>query len=286
MLEAKNSLRKSRKFYFSAIFWIALVIFTYFAARYFISEFKHRKDSASEIQDTDSTKQDQSLENPTEADKTTAGANEQTLNSNDILLKQQLQISELQKNYNDLKLDVEKLKTNNELPKIILSFVKLQDLVSLKQNYNNQLQKLEVLCRADFALTAKISKLKIALQNQPKSNMELAEEFSKLIPKINAKRLESEGSKGWIGKIKAFIGKFIIIKRTDGKGERANFDALITDAANSIANQQYDKALQAINLLGSQYASILSAIEIDLQNADYFQKTTDEIYQYLQTLSN
>ena len=294
MTEQQNITKpKNNKRYFSAIFWLALVIFIYFSGQYILNEFHYqqaKKEAKSEFPNIEAEIYKTNSEAPQSQPLSTviseASKPLEPLNHTDVLLKQQLQISELQNNYSTVKLDLERLKANDSLPKIILSFVKLKDLVDLKQNYSGELQKIEALCRADFAITSKISQLKLALQNQPKNNLELSAEFAQLIPEIKAKKFEFESSQTWIGKIKATIAKFIVIKRTDGKNDGSSFETAIANTQNFINNRQYDKALQNLETLGCHYGEVLGIIKKDLQNADDFQKISDEIYRYLEVLSN
>ena len=294
MTEQQNIAKtKNNKHYFSVIFWFALIILIYFSGQYLLNEFHYqhaKKESKSEFLNIESEiYKTNNTETQNQTLSTAIGESAKTLeplNHADILIKQQLQISELQNNYNTLRLDLERLKINDSLPKIILSFVKLKNLVDLIQNYNDELQKLEVLCGSDFAITSKIVKLKLALQNQPKNNLELSSAFIRLVPEIKAKKFEFESSYTWIGKIKSAIARFILIKRTDEENDGSRFDNTISNTQNFINISQYDKALQNLETLGYNYVGVLEAIKKDLKNADDFKKVSDEIYQYLEVLGN
>lgn len=275
---------KSKKRYYSIIFWLALIIFAYFSGQYLLNEFhyKQAKESAKSEFSNIETEIYQTPIVKTEAAKT----EEKPLNQNEILLKQQVQISDLQNSINALQLDLAKLKTNDSLAKIVLSFVKLQDLVEAGQNYDAELQKLEVLCRADFALTSKISKLKLTLQNQPKNHQELAVEFANLIPQIKAKQIEIESGGTWMGRIKAVIARFIVIKKTGEIHSGSDVESAIFKIVNGLENKQFGRALQNLDLMGKDYQEILVTFKNDLQNANNFQQISNEIYKYLEALSN
>ncbi len=281
----EDQIKKPRKRYLSMIFWLALVIFAYFSVQYLWSEFNYKEakeNAKSQFSNVESQIYQTTPLNSSEV----AKPDEKPLNQNEILLKQQLQISELQNNFNALKEDLARFKTNDSLPKIILSFVKLQDLVATKQNYDAELQKLEVLCRADFALTEKIIKLKTALQNQPKNREELAKEFADLIPQIKTKQIEIESGGSWMGKIKATIARFIVVKRTGENNASSDIELAITKTGKAIENKHFNIALENFAMIGNDYAEIVASVKTDLQNANDFQQISDEIYKYLETLSN
>jgi len=275
---------KSKKRYYSTIFWLALIIFAYFSGQYLLNEF-HYKQAKENARSEFSNIETEIYQIPV-AKTEPIKAEEKPLNQNEVLLKQQLQIADLQNSINALQLDLSRLKTNDGLAKIILSFVKLQDLVESKHNYDSESQKLEVLCRADFALTSKIAKLKSTLQNQPKSHQELSREFADLIPQIKAKQIEIESGGTWWGRIKAVVAKFIIIKKTGENKSESDVESAIFKIITALENKQFDRALQNVDLIGRDYQEILTTLKIDLQNASNFQQVSGEIYKYLEALSN
>ncbi len=282
----EQAINKPKKRRYSIIFWLALLVFAYFAGKYLLSEL-HYKKAKENAQNQFPNIEAEIYQTPVASEKA-ATPDEKPLNQSEILLKQQLQITELQNGFNALKLDFARLKTNESLAKIILSFVKLQDLAFKKQNYDFQLQKLEMLARADFALVSKIEKLKTALQTRPKSQQELSGEFADLVVQIKARKIEIESENkwggAWLGKLKATISKFIIIKRTDEITAKSPSD--LTFISQNIENKQYEQALQNLSLIGNDYQEILTSFKTDLQNAAEFQKINDEIYRYLEMLSN
>ncbi len=282
--QSEQKIKKPKKRYLSVIFWIALIIFAYFSGQYLLSEldYKQAKESATSQFSNVETEIYQTPIDDTEIIK----PDNHPLTQNEILLKQQLQIAELQKSFNILKEDVARVKTNDSLAKIILSFVKLQDLVEAKQNYDSQLQKLGVLGRADFALTNKIDKLKLALGNQPKNSQELTKEFADLIPKIKAKQFEIDSGGTWLGKIKAATAQFIVIKRTDENTASSDVELFIIKTQNAINNKQFDQALENFELIGDDYQKIVAAAKVNLANANNFEQISGEIYSYLEVLSN
>ncbi|MES2677356.1 MAG: hypothetical protein V4612_03465 [Pseudomonadota bacterium] len=280
----EQPIKKSKKYYYLAVFWLTIIGLVYFSGKYLINEF-HYKQAKDNAQSQFANIETEIYQTPiahSEANK----IEEKPLNQNEILLKQQLQISELQNSFSALQLDLARLKTNDSLPKIILSFVKLQDLIAAGQNFDNELQKLEVLCRADFALTDKIIKLKLTLKNQPKNRQELAKEFANLIPQIKAKQVEIKSGGTWWGRIKAVIARFIIIKKTGESNSASEVESAMFKIINAIENNRLDVALQNVDLIGNDYREILAGFRNNLQSSSNFQQISNEIYKYLEMLSN
>lgn len=281
----ENEIKKPRKRYLSIIFWLALIIFAYFSVQYLWGEFNYKEAKENAKSQFSNIEAEIYKTTPLTSTEVTK-PDDHPLTQNEILLKQQLQMAELQNNFNALKDDLARFKLNDSLPKIILSFVRLQDLSRAKQNYDSQLQKLEVLCRTDFAMTDKIIKLKAVLENQPKNREELAKEFADLIPQIKAKQIEIESGGSWFGKIKATIARFIVVKRTGENNASSDVELAIIKTQKAIENKRFDYALENFEMIGGDYQEILSGVKVDLKNADDFEKISDDIYRYLEVLSN
>ena len=278
----------------SIIFWLIIVAFIYFTIQYLFSEFSYQQTKRG-VERRFSNIESKIYENIVGEDENKKNDNNAKiqpqmdnapLNYTNILLKQQLQISQLQNNYDALRVTLGRIKINDNLPKIILSFIKLINLVELKKNHDQELKKLELLCRADFVLSKKISILKKILQSQPKNNQELSENFINLIPIIKAKEIEVTGNNNWSSKIKSTISKFVTIKRTDKNSIDSDLELLIVNIYNTINNRQYDLALKNIENISDEYQNLLFIIKMDLQNTALLQKTKNDIYQYLENISD
>jgi hypothetical protein len=285
-----QEIKKPKKRYYSAIFWLALIIFIYFVGQYLFREFTYKaakNNARGEFSNIEAEIYQMPLPDPKPIK-----AQEKPLDQNEVLLKQQIQISELQNKFNTLQLDLIKLKTNDSLAKIILSFVKLHDLVEAggEVGYDSELERLVVLCRSDFALTSKIDKLKLILQNKPKNYQELSGEFANLIPQIKAKQVEIGSGQGlvgsWWGRFKATVTRFIVIKKTGENRSDSDVEFVMFKIVRALDNKRLDGALYHLNLVSQDYQEILATFKIDLQNANNFQQISDEIYKYLEVLSN
>ncbi|MFT6220599.1 MAG: hypothetical protein ACJAVG_001319 [Rickettsiales bacterium] len=208
------------------------------------------------------------------------------LDQNEILLKQQIQISDLRDDLNSLKLDVSRSKTNNNLPKIILTFIKLSDLVEENKPHEDLLRKLEILSKADFSLSSKVSYLRKNLIKEHKSQKELENQFSYLTSQIKAKKYKIENENSWSDKAKSMISRFVIIRKTNEKNQASDIDILILKIENNIEQKEYDLALENIDLVGDDYQDILVDFKDDLEKSANLERSFEDLYQYLEALSN
>jgi len=210
-------------------------------------------------------------------------------NEGDInFIKQKIQIEELQKQYQALRIELERLKNHDKLSKIIIALVELQNQLELGKNYDGNLGKLEALSAGDLVLNNKVEKLKVILKNSPKHSKIISKNFTGLIPQIIALKYNDPENTGFIGKIWNNIAKLITIRRVDGvvKKPEQNVDFIIFQTEKLIAEERYEQALHLLSTLGSDYQPILVKINFDLQNAADLQKITGEILFYLKELSN
>ena len=210
-------------------------------------------------------------------------------NAGDInFIKQNIQIEELQKQYQVLKTELDKIKNQDRLPKIIIALVELQNQVELGKNHEGNLGKLEALSAGDLVLNNKVEKLKAILKNSPKHSKMISKNFANIIPQIIASKYSAPEDAGIIGKIWNNIAKLITIRRVDGivKKPQQNVDFIILQTEKLISEEKYEQALNILSTLGPDYQPILVKINFDLQNAADLQKINSEILSYLKELSN
>lgn len=286
----QSSITKSKNVHLSIIFWLSLTIFAYFSVQYLLSELRYKqakKKAESQFPNIESviyeTKQGNKIDE--NSSQKQPKLDDSPINLGEVLLKQQLQISQLQNDYNALRLDLLRIKLSDNLPKIILGFVKLNDMVDLKMDYSKELQKLELLCRADQNLISKIEQLKLVLQKQPKNRRELFEEFNDLIPKIIEKEKVGDNGNSFVDKIKANIAQFVAIRRV-GEVSKSNLEMSLMHTLDAINRDNYREAMPRLNSIDNKYQGWLSVAKSDLENAANLQIIVGDIYRYLEALSN
>ena len=82
------------------------------------------------------------------------------------------------------------------------------------------------------------------------------------------------------------INRFISIKKIGEGAQQSDFESAIVDIQHNINQAQYKQAMTLINNIGNPYQEILAGARIDLQNAYNLQQISNEIYKYLEALSN
>ena len=274
------AITKSKKS-FSIIFFLASVAFLILSVKYFIDsnpKTTQRKPAKQPIQREERMDHKPYHKHHREDNK--------KLDYKEVLLKQQLQIADLQEEIKQIKTNLSKIKINDSLSKIILTFVRLEDLILSGQNYSAELQKLKLLAKSDFALSIKINNLKSALDVNPKINEELMTKFNQILPEIKLKQDEIANKDSWLQKPKAFISSFIKIKRTDGKDQKTNLEVSITKIQRDIEKQEYDQALHCIKNLDPAYQELLTELKHDLRDANNLEKSLQEIHRYLKALTD
>ncbi|MDA0902156.1 MAG: hypothetical protein O3B09_01940 [Proteobacteria bacterium] len=202
--------------------------------------------------------------------------------------KHQEEIAELQLQFQNLKDDLEKIKNQDHLPKIIISFVKLRDLIKAGKDYQNQLQEFELLINADSTLANKVKKLRITLKNKPKTDQQIRDNFANLIPELIKKESDLKTEDKLLAKVKNNIAKLIVIRRVDGvvKNEDDTIDAIIVKTQNLINIGNYQAAFDSLSSLPKDYKSLTIKMIIDLKTAAELSETNREIFTYLNQLAN
>jgi preprotein translocase subunit SecG len=199
-----------------------------------------------------------------------------------MLIKNQLQINNLNQEVLNLKSEVLKYKNREKIGKMIVAYVELRQEFFAQKNYKNNLQNLEVLSVLDENLLVKIEKIKPLLPlflNKEK----LSKNFSGLIPEIIvAKNNNSDNS--LISKILRSFSKLIIIRKVDGK-DVGDIDSKIFKIEKLLHQENYQEALNLLLSLDQNYHEIIKDFLNDLSVAIEVQKIDQEILNYLKNLT-
>ena len=149
------------------LFWLIICITILFIAAKIHDEYQYKKAAKLVTADQLSNIETQIYDtnsNVDNGDVSSIATNNGDVNS----IKQQLQIEELQKQYQILRIELDKIKNQDKLPKTIIALVELKNQLELGKNYEENLGKLEALSAGDLVLNNKIEKLKAVLKNSPK----------------------------------------------------------------------------------------------------------------------
>lgn len=198
------------------------------------------------------------------------------------------EIKELKDGYQLMQTELAQIKNQDRLPKIIIAFVELQNLIELGHNYLPQLHNLELLSIEDDNLKAKVSQLSALLDRQPKTNSQIVEEFSEVIKEVMSRKSKGSASDSLFGKVKGSLSKLIIIRKTEGTVENddQNIDLIIANAERAISQGYYQHAWQALELLPADYKPIVAQTAFDLKEIIKLNRINNEIFVYLKLLAN
>ncbi len=281
-----------KRHYLLTIIWLLIIVFLYFAFQFTLQQINYKKNNKQELDKLSNVKNQIYKTNQGQEINLTNSDEEQkrkTLNltpsKDQASTTQQNQILQLQNDYNQLKLELERIKTNNKLPRMILSFVKLIDLTNLKQNYQPQLHQLELLFKGDKSLENKLEKLKSALAKSPKNNQELHQEYMQIINSNNSSKTFNQNKpKDFWQRLKLVVGNFITIKKINPAQQELE-KIKLTEIEANIVIECYSKALEIIKELSVENQEIFLPLTNDLGNAIDLQNSQNDIYQYLNLLT-
>lgn len=204
------------------------------------------------------------------------------------LLSQQTKIEELQKKYEALILELNKIRNQDKISKLVITFVELNNNVTAQKNYQEELQKFEILSASDQILVAKIARLKVILSNDLKTSSQLQQEFRALIPKIIANKSVDHHSGSVIFTIKNAVANLVTIRRVDGqvRDSQDNVDFIVLETERLIEQKKYRQALNLLDSLENKYQPLLTKFVFDLQNIAQLQELNEEIFNYFKNLQD
>ena len=199
-----------------------------------------------------------------------------------MLLKNQVQITDLREQILALKNDVQKYKNQERIGKLIFTYVDLRQKISAGKTSAEEFKNFEMLASFDENLQAKIAQLKPLLPNL-QGREKLNKSFSALIPElIAAKNFNPDG--GILSKIRYNISKLIIIRRIDDKN-LGDIDATITKVERLLREENYQDALTHLLSLDANYHEILKGFLDELSVSAEAQKIDGDILNYLKSLT-
>lgn len=291
--------KQPKKGYFFIIFWLLLVVAAFLGTKYLFEEKEYhffKKSAINQFNNIDSkiyNKESDVAQQEIKPDASKADS-EQLVSANDeysskdlyaSIVRHQLQIDILQEKYLSLKTELEKIRNQDKLSKIIIAFIEFKDCIEARKECSQKLDKVILLTKSDPNMDSRISDLKAALKTNPKTKDELKEEFRSLIPDIIAAKSGVIISESIFDKIKNSLAKLIVIRRIDGVVGKSsqNIDFVIVETEKLIDEEKYQSALNLLSNQEEKYKKILEVMIADLQNADYLDKSLADIFEYLKS---
>lgn len=199
-----------------------------------------------------------------------------------LLLKNQLQISQLKTEMNNLRAEFARYKTEQKAVKIIFAYVDLRQKIFSDQDFKNSFQSFELLASTDKNLNQKTIELKNILANFSGAK-KISENFANLIPSlVSAKNYDPNSS--FTNKIRHYFATLIMVRKLDENAKTT--DGAIRRVELALKENNYSEALTNFNEIALLYPEISAKFLSELQNAEKLQKTDLEIMFYLQSSIN
>jgi hypothetical protein len=286
-----NSTKKRQSFLTKLIILVSLILFGYFSFKYWQVKAAQKQAAKSLIEKYDNVDSEIFDLSPDHEGSDLNGLADLTVNElkekgaefiYQMLLKNQVQITDLREQILALKNDVQKYKNQERVGKLIFTYVDLRQKISAGKTSAEEFKNFEMLASFDENLQAKIAQLKPLLPNL-QGREKLNKSFSALIPElIAAKNFNPDG--GILSKIRYNISKLIIIRRIDDKN-LGDIDATITKVERLLREENYQDALTYLLSFDANYHEILKGFLDELSVSAEAQKIDGDILNYLKSLT-
>jgi hypothetical protein len=286
-----NSTKKRQSFLTKLIILVSLILFGYFSFKYWQVKAAQKQAAKSLIEKYDNVDSEIFDLSPDHEGSDLNGLADLTVNElkekgaefiYQMLLKNQVQITDLREQILALKNDVQKYKNQERVGKLIFTYVDLRQKISAGKTSAEEFKNFEMLASFDENLQAKIAQLKPLLPNL-QGREKLNKSFSALIPElIAAKNFNPDG--GILSKIRYNISKLIIIRRIDDKN-LGDIDATITKVERLLREENYQDALTSLLSFDANYHEILKGFLDELSVSAEAQKIDGDILNYLKSLT-
>ncbi|MES2961224.1 MAG: hypothetical protein V4694_02460 [Pseudomonadota bacterium] len=290
--ENKNIVTKKRQsFLTKLIILISLILFGYFGFKYWQVKAAQKQAAKSLVEKYDNIDSEIFDLSPDHEGADPHGLPDLTVNElkekgaefiYQMLLKNQVQITDLREQILVLKNDVQKYKNQERIGKLIFTYVDLRQKISAGKPSAEEFKNFEMLASFDENLQAKIAQLKPLLPNL-QGREKLSKTFATLIPElVAAKNFNPDG--GILSKIRYNISKLIIIRRIDDKNP-GDVDSSITKVERLLREENYQEALTSLLSLDANYHEILKEFLDELSVSAEAQKIDGDILNYLKSLT-
>jgi len=194
-----------------------------------------------------------------------------------LLLRNQIQISDLKNDIRDLKSDFSKYRSEQKSEKIIFVYIDLRQRFFAGEDYQESLRGLETIAITDKELQKKIIKLKPLLANFS-GTKNLVNDFEALIPEIIATKTNNPNG-NFIEKVRHNLAKLIIVRKLDSNAQTV--DGAVRRTETFLHEDDFISALDSLATLDSSFHEILASYMGQLKNAAEIQKLDQEIMLYL-----
>jgi len=200
-----------------------------------------------------------------------------------LLIKNQVQIEDLQNQLRYLKTDLIKFKNQEKFNKFVLNYIELREKLFNGSDCKTEIENYDLLIINDEFLQKKFSTIKENYKELP-SHQKLIDDFKLIIRELIINENYSEDSADFIEKLSHNLKKVIIIRKISPQNP-LNLQGKIVEIENAIKQKDYDLALTKLLTLDKMYFPIIQKYLEELGIATEIINADKEIVKYLKSLT-
>jgi len=200
-----------------------------------------------------------------------------------LLIKNQVQIEDLQNQLRYLKTDLIKFKNQEKFNKFVLNYIELREKLFNGSDCKTEIENYDLLIINDEFLQKKFSTIKENYKELP-SHQKLIDDFKLIIRELIINENYSEDSADFIEKLSHNLKKVIIIRKISPQNP-LNLQGKIVEIENAIKQKDYDLALTKLLTLDKMYFPIIQKYLDELGIATEIINADKEIVKYLKSLT-
>lgn len=200
-----------------------------------------------------------------------------------LLIKNQVQIEDLQSQLRNIKTDLIKYKNQEKFNKFVLNYIELREKLFNGADCKTEIENYDLLTVNDEFLQKKFSTIKENYKELP-SHQKLIDDFKLIIRELIINENYSEDSADFIEKLSHNLKKLIIVRKISPQNP-LDLQGKIVEIENAIKQKDYDLALTKLLGLDKMYFPIIQKYLEELGIATEVINADKEIVKYLKSLT-
>lgn len=200
-----------------------------------------------------------------------------------LLIKNQVQIEDINNQLRSFKNDFVKLKSQEKLNKLVINYVELREKLFANENCTTEIESYDLLSISDEFLH---NKFLIIKENHDKllSQKKLIESFKLIAGELVINENYDEKNANLLEKLRHNFKKLVVIRKIKNL-DSSQFEGVVNQIELALSEKKYQEALDKILSLDKSYFKIVEKfleelnVMIETQNAD------KEIIKYLKSLT-
>lgn len=200
-----------------------------------------------------------------------------------LLIKNQVQIEDINNQLRSFKNDFVKLKSQEKLNKLVINYVELREKLFTNENCTTEIESYDLLSMSDEFLHNKFLIIK-ENHNRLSSQKKLIESFKLIAGELVINENYDEKNANLLEKLRHNFKKLVVIRKIKNL-DSSQFEGVVNQIELALSEKKYQEALDKILSLDKSYFKIVEKfleelnVMIETQNAD------KEIIKYLKSLT-